>query len=214
MEIKGWQKGLFFGSIGALIIYLQRDKIFRGLNIVKNGYNEFTKRLIAFADPFAGKIREVGDNAGFSNSVFQSMMKNIGWWSGAQWCMYFAKAMHYQAFEGKPEVQAWIKKNFTGSSQESFVNAKNDKTGTYTVVTSGKPKIGDIFILQHYNAPDTGHAGIVKAVHETTYDTIEGNTSKAGVSDGQGVFNLTRKIAYGEKQKGTTLVLRGFIRKT
>jgi hypothetical protein len=210
MQIKTWQKVAFFGSIGALILFIKRQPIINGAKYVKNKLTDF---ITSFSNSFAGKIKEIGDNAGFSDDVFQNMMKKVGWHSGEQWCMYFAKAMHYEAYKDNPTEQSKINKILNGLSQLSFKNAENDNTGTYTTIKSGKPKVGDIFILQHYDAPSTGHAGIVRAVHENTYDTTEGNTSLKGVSDGQGVYNLTRPIAYGVKQPHSTLVLRGFIRK-
>ena len=121
MKIKTWHKVLFVGSIVAFALYYKR-------NAIKN-YFDFSKISSYLSNKWVG-IKEVGNNAGFSSSVFEQMMKNVGWKSSDQWCMYFAKAIHYESYKDKPNIQEKIKKILTGSTQESFVNAKNDKTAS------------------------------------------------------------------------------------
>ena len=199
MEIKTWQKVAFVGSIVAFIVYKKRHAI--------------SKNIGDFVSNYAMKwlgTEEVGNNNGFANDVFQAMMKKVGWRSGEQWCMYFAKAIHYDTF---PKDREKINKILNGSSQLSFANAKNDTSGTYSVVTSGKPRKGDIVIYQHTNNKATGHAGVVVGVGDTSFTTIEGNTNDKNISDGDLVAKKTRPLAYGKTLSGSTLALRGFIRK-
>jgi hypothetical protein len=125
--------------------------------------------------------------------------------------MFFAKAIHYNVFKNNPTEQAKIDKVLGGRSQESFVNAKNDQSGTYT--TSNTPKVGDIIIFQHKNTPSTGHAVVVvKVNNDNSVTTIEGNTSDKSISDGDLVAKKTRTSVVG-KSIGGDLVVRGFIRK-
>lgn len=201
MQIKLWQKVLFFGSITAFVLYYKRDTIKKLFD-----FGDISKKI---AEKWVG-IKEIGNNKAFSNDVFQSMMRAVGWSSNEQWCMYFAKAIHYDAYKDRPEVQAKIKKILNGRTQESYVNAKNDKTGTYTVVT--EPKVGDILIFQKSTDKSRGHAGVVIAVEGNNVKTIEGNTSDKNIADGDLVARKTRpkKIGAGI---GDNLYVRGFIRK-
>jgi hypothetical protein len=155
-------------------------------------------------------VGENGVNASFTNSVFQEMMKKVGWKSGEAWCMYLAKAVHMDAFK---KESANINSILTGSTQTSWNNAKNDTTGTYKVVTSGNPQKGDIAIWQNTSNPSTGHAGIVIGRSGETFKTVEGNTNLAGSREGDKVLIKERPLAYGEKISGSNLKLLGFIRK-
>jgi surface antigen len=207
MQIKTWHKVLFFGSITAFIVYASREKIYKGAKYVQQKFGDLVS---AFAGKWVG-VKEIGDNQAFGNDVFQAMMKGVGWRSTDQWCMYFAKAVHYNVFENNPKEQAKINKVLVGNTQLSFNNAKNDTSGTYT--TSNTPKVGDIVIFRHSNAPSTGHAGVVVKVNSNnTIDTIEGNTSQSNISNGEFVAKKNRTSVIG-KSIGGDLVVRGFIRK-
>jgi hypothetical protein len=203
MQIKTWQKVVFVGSIVAFALYYKRDTIKK--------YFDFSKLSKLFADKWVG-VKEIGFNKAFSNDVFQNMLRNVGWKSGEAWCMYFAKAIHFEVYKDKPQIQANIKKILSGSTQRSFVDAQNDKTGTYTTATN--PKIGDIAIWQSQSDKSKGHAGVVAKVNNNgTIETIEGNTSDKNVSEGDLVAKKIRKSGVGQGISGSALVLRGYIRK-
>lgn len=202
MKIKTWHKVLFVGSIVAFALYYKR-------NTIKN-YFDFSKISSYLSNKWVG-IKEVGNNEGFSSSVFEQMMKNVGWKSSDQWCMYFAKAIHYESYKDKPKVQAKIKKILTGNTQESFVNAQNDKTGTYT--TSTTPKVGDLLIWQRSTNKARGHVGVVTAIKKGMVETIEGNTDDKDLDNGQFVAKKIQKSAIGSKMPDSSLVVRGYIRK-
>jgi len=207
MQIKLWHKVVFFGSIGAFILYLQRDKVFKAYKYTKKAFGDLVSM---FASQWVG-VEEIGKNKAFGNKAFQSMMQQVGWHSSDQWCMYFAKAVHYSVFKDNPTEQAKIIKVLDGNTQQAFNNAKNDKSGTYT--TSDTPKVGDIMIFRHRNAPTTGHAAVVVKVNpNNTVNTIEGNTSDKSISDGDVVAKKVRTSVIG-KSIGDDLVVRGFIRK-
>jgi hypothetical protein len=203
MQIKTWQKVVFVGSIVAFALYYKRDTIKK--------YFDFSKLSKLFADKWVG-VKEIGFNKAFSNDVFQNMLRNVGWKSGEAWCMYFAKAIHFEVYKDKPQIQANIKKILSGSTQRSFVDAQNDKTGTYTTATN--PKTGDIAIWQSQSDKSKGHAGVVAKVNNNgTIETIEGNTSDKNVSEGDLVAKKIRKSGVGQGISGSALVLRGYIRK-
>jgi surface antigen len=207
MQIKTWHKVLFFGSITAFVVYASREKIFKGAKYVQQKFGDLVN---AYAGKWVG-VKEIGENQSFGNEVFQEMMKAVGWHSSDQWCMYFAKAIHYNVFDKNPTEQAKINKVLIGNTQQSYNNAKNDTSGTYTI--SDTPKVGDIVIFRHSNVPSKGHAGVVVKVNSNnTIDTIEGNTSEKSISNGDVVAKKNRTSIIG-KSIGGDLVVRGYIRK-
>lgn len=207
MKIKLWQKIVFFGSIGALILYVQRDRVKRGYTYIKSKFGDLIE---SFASEWVG-VKEIGNNKAFGNDVFQAMMKNVGWSSSDQWCMYFAKAVHYEVYKDDREN---IKNILVGNTQRSFEKVKKDTTGTYKAIESGTPVRGDIAIFQNSNAPDTGHAAVVVKVNsDGTMNTIEGNTSSKSIQDGDTVARKVRPAIIGKKISSSNLQLRGFIRK-
>ena len=209
MQIKTWHKVVFFGSIGGLILYIQRDKIFKAYKYTKQAFGDLVSM---FASKWLG-VNEIGNNQAFGNEAFQTMMSQVGWHSSDSWCMYFAKAVHYNVFKNNPTEQAKIDKVLGGNTQQSFNNATNDSTGTYTTIKSGSPKVGDIAIFRHSNTPSQGHAAVVVKVNSNgTMDTIEGNTSDTNISNGEFVAKKNRTSEIG-KSIGGDLLLRGFIRK-
>lgn len=166
-------------------------------------------RAAYYASKWVG-ITEEGANQGFSNKAFQQMMKDIGWRGGEQWCMYFAKLVHVNTF---PKEADKIRKILVGNTQNSFKNALNDKTGTYKVITSGRPQRGDIVIWQRTNDTSKGHAGVVVGFKGDKMITVEGNTNLAGAAEGDAVLKKERPMEIGKTIPNSTLRLRGFIRK-
>jgi len=150
-------------------------------------------------------ISEIGNNQGFSNAVFQKMMKDVGWTSGESWCMYLLKAVYLAAY---PKKAAAIARVLNPSTQQSWKNAKaNPELFIVLDKPTDKPHVGDIVIWQSTKNAALGHSGIVKHVPGTT---VEGNTSLQGVREGQGVFEMQRKLVPGTTEG--TLKLLGFLR--
>lgn len=207
MQIKTWHKVLFFGSITAFVIYAGREKIFSGAKYVQRKFGDLVS---AIAGKWVG-VKEIGENQAFGNDVFQAMMKKVGWKSSEQWCMYFAKAVHTEAFKDNPAELSKINKILNGSTQLSYDYAKNDKSGTYIV--SSTPKKGDIQIYRN-NATGKGHAGVVTEVNSNnTVLTIEGNTSDNNIADGDYVAKKVRPSKVGTYLPNSNLYVRGYIRK-
>jgi hypothetical protein len=192
-KISTFSKVLFGGSIALVAILIIR----------------YRYRAAKIAKQWVG-ITEKGFNASFSNDVFQAMMKAVGWKSGEAWCMYFAKAIHVETFKKEKDK---INKILNGSTQLSWQNAKKDTSGTYKVITSGKPQRGDIVIWQNIKDTSKGHAGVVVAREGDTFKTIEGNTNIGGSSEGDKVLLKTRQLNYNKTEPNSNLKLLGFIRK-
>ena len=172
------------------------------------------KKVARLALLFQG-IEEVGNNAGFSNETFEKMMRDIGWKNGEAWCSYFAKVAYLYAL---PKLADDINKWFGGSSQATFDNVKNGKSEEFEVITSGRPKKGDIVIWQRINSPSQGHVGIVTKTYlnsPTKFDSIEGNTNYDPAFSGEGelvgIVPHDTEIGSADSQY-PSLKLRGFIR--
>lgn len=150
-------------------------------------------------------ITEIGNNQGFSNAVFQQMLKTVGWKSGESWCMYLVKAVYLTAYPAREKQIAGI---LTPSTQQSWKNAMaHPELFIVLDQPADKPHVGDIAIWQSTKNASLGHAGIVTKLPGTT---AEGNTSEQGVREGQGVFQMQRKLVPGTTEG--TLKLLGFLR--
>lgn len=150
---------------------------------------------------------EVGNNQGFASAVFEQMMRDVGWHGGEAWCMYFVKAMYMSAFVRRAAV---ISKILTGSTQTSLKNAI-DNPDVFKVITEGRPQVGDIAIWQNIHDPGKGHAAIVyRKDHGDYYQTIEGNSSAGGSSEGERVTKGNRLLVPGTVEG--SLKLLAFIR--
>lgn len=152
-------------------------------------------------------------NYGFDDPVFEADMKSVGWVRNYQWCMLFAKLMWKKALQGTVYWQ-YAEKLITPSSQSTWANFSNDKSGLFNVSTT--PQIGSIVIWQDYTKagfphdPLQGHAGIVVGVGEKSFSTIEGNsTNDPNERNGTGVFLKKTRLYSFDKIDG--LRLRGFI---
>lgn len=190
-------KMLIFIPIAAAVLIYNRKKI--------------ADLIESFSSKWIG-VEELGTNKAFGNHVFEQMMKNVGWHSTDQWCMYFAKAVYFEIFKKDRDI---MQKLFSGNGNTAFDRVKKDTSGTFEAIENGKAQRGDIAIFYHANNRTTGHAAIVTKVNEDgTMNTIEGNTSDKSISDGDTVARKIRPAIIGKQIKGSDLVLRGFIRKT
>lgn len=172
--------------------------------------NRIVRRAKFFED-----VQEIGDNQSFADQTFQDMLATAGWKSGEEWCMYFAKAVYLKALPNQSEN---INK-MTGSTQGSFNSVKNGKVPNFTIITSGRPRRGDIAIWQNKANPSKGHAGVVikttSKEFPSGFTTIEGNTEANAdfYGSGQSVRIVEHNLDYGQTAKSyPSKTLRGFIR--
>lgn len=176
------------------------------------------KRIVRHAKKFLG-IDEIGDNAGWNDPDFEKKLKSVGWTKGAQWCVFFAKAMFADVY---PELKTKVFNGkkiidyITGSSQETYANMQKlekETGGMFKVV--GAPRPGDLIVWQNYDKTgkpqSTGHVGIVTKVKGDTFSSIEGNTSELGNT--QETVNK-KEHSLGEFKKTTGLRLKGFVHYT
>ena len=166
------------------------------------------RRSVQAAKAFIGQQEKSG-NTGFQSEEMERLMREVGWRYGDAWCVYFVKLMWFMT---APEwLKPKIKKAISGNSQQTWDNAQRDPA----FVTSRLPRPGDIAIWQNMRngqGLSNGHAGIVKRVNVNNFVSIEGNTTKEGISS-EGIEVAERVRGYDfDIQNG--LRLKGFVRFT
>jgi len=203
------KKYLVYGAVGLVVIggiayYMLEPK----------------NAIVREAHKYLG-AEEYPNNAGFKSPAFEKKMNSIGWYTGAQWCSFFAKLVFTKALIGKRKELA--EQLISGSSQQTWANFKADKSGLFE--TSDKPKRGSLVIWQSYTAPAQGHVGIVVDPAKKFFKTIEGNSNFVVVNlrdlkknikkDNDKVIKATEsegKVSYHIRQyTGDGMKLLGFV---
>ena len=175
------------GAIG-VILFNRRQRIRRVTNLLDG-------------------ISETSPNKKFSDATWEQWLKDVGWKSGEQWCMYYSKRVLMEAFKKDAEA---INKALGGSTQSSYNLVKSGASPLFEI--SQSPKVGDIAIWQRTTNPAFGHAGVVRRVYrDGTMEVSEGNVTIDKAIEGVGKFNHDSKIG-SKHSSGSTLALRGFIR--
>lgn len=176
--------------------------------------NHRKKRIANVSKLYTG-VEETGNNQGFNNAVFEKMMREVGWTSGAQWCSFFAKMVVSNAL---PNLREDIDKWFSGNSQSTYNNVANGKSEKFEIVQNGLPKKGDVIIWQTKSNASTGHVGVVTKTYPGEphkFLAVEGNTNYDPDfnGDGQLVDTVPHNTKVGEQDSVyKTKILRGFIR--
>jgi hypothetical protein len=185
------------------------------LGIVGLTFINYRKKRIKNVSKLYMGIEETGNNQGFNNAVFEKMMREVGWTSGAQWCSFFAKMVVANAL---PNLREDIDKWFSGNSQTTYNNIVNGKSEKFEIVKNGLPKKGDVIIWQTKNNTSTGHVGIVTKTYlgePHKFLAVEGNTNfdPEFNGDGQLVDTVPHNTKVGDQDSVyRTKILRGFIR--
>ena len=149
--------------------------------------------------------KEKPNNSGFHDRQLELDMLAVGWQPGWAWC---ACILEKWAWEAYPERKDKIKGLFVASAVNTFRNLVNAGFEKYDV-----PVEGSLVFWQKYEdgkAQWTGHTGVVsEVISETTFKSIEGNTSNSGSRNGDGVYELTRTV---KKEVHDGLKVIGFIK--
>jgi hypothetical protein len=158
--------------------------------------NQTGKKIIKEAEKYIG-IKEIHPNKGWDNRYFQSLMTNIGWKVGWDYCVLFTKLVLLRALRGKKHAIA--AKLFNASSQTTWQNLlKNKDLGLYKLSKNAKP--GSIAFYKHMQKEWRGHADIVLSVDDDSFKVISANGSV-------GVEVKTRKYTFNSN----TFRLLGFV---
>lgn len=165
---------------------------------------DLTSTILRVAKSYIGQ-KEKPNNSGFIDPLFEKKQKARGWINGQAWCAYTAELIYYDAFtECDPCSIPLINKYFSGSTLQTF---KNFKASPEFKVRAW-PVLGAVVIWQH-GSGSTGHAGVVTWFDETTFKSVEGNTSEDGSREGTIVRENKHEIV--KPYQARSLNLLGFI---
>jgi len=89
-------------------------------------------------------VREIGNNVGFDNKIFEKKLKEVGFKPGYQYCTFFVKMVLKDA--GYKKLLSYI----NGSSRTSFEKLKN-APGTKFITEWKQAKPGDIAFYKWTN---------------------------------------------------------------
>jgi hypothetical protein len=117
--------------------------------------------------------------------------EGTGWF----WCMGFVQAIVDQAasVQGK-DFRSLMPLTYSCDTLGTMGSNKKLLT-RYTEIRKDPSvvKPGDIFLVQK-TSNDWFHTGLVIDVHDSVFETIEGNTNEDGSHNGIGVFRRTRNF--------------------
>jgi len=157
------------------------------------------KEIVKIANSYLGQT-EISGNRGFINKDFEKKMREVGFYTGAPWCMFFCRWVW---------KEAGIKfDRISPSSVSTMRNATKDKTWF------AEPKIGSIAIFRTFvngKPQATGHGAIVVSVGEGIYSTVDGNTNDKGGREGIMVAVRNRHLNADSWTKNNGLRLMGFV---
>ena len=160
--------------------------------------------LIATATAEANKgVREIGKNAG---PDVEKYLHCLGMTKGSPWCAAFVSWCVMQS-RGLAKPPKWC----SGSAVSLFQMSGNSKTCVKVTPVDAdfKSKVKPGYIWSRAQDPAAaaaarkgswcqGHTGIVVAVDDIGWHTIEGNTNAAGSREGDGVYRKTHKWSDAE----------------
>jgi len=156
-------------------------------------------------------FREIGQNEGFEDDLFQKYMIGRGWESGMAWCSFFAELVYWGTYIDR---QKELDKLFNGSAVQTYHNFK--KAG-WSI--SGVPAPGSLAVWQKYQQGVKqwqGHIAIVESSKiiiegvesKGEITTIDGNSNEDGSRNGYMVARVTRVLNW-EENNGLRIL--GFI---
>jgi CHAP domain/Putative peptidoglycan binding domain len=173
------------GKIGSL----SWGALFGTSIVVENTTSALLKKAIEIATTQIGITEHGGNNYG---PEVKKYLASVGLGQGNPWCMGFV----YWCFN---EAATQLNKNNpllkTASTRNHWDNAICKKIKVADAVNNpALIKPGFIFIYKTSLGSYTGHTGIVTRVEDLYIHTIEGNTNSGMSSEGDGVYEVKRKI--------------------
>ena len=154
-------------------------------------------KISKIAKSYIGQL-ERSPNLGFKDEAFEIKMKSVGFYSGAPWCLFFARLVWKEAGQDIKKISA-----------SSFRCADLNKDNWHAV-----PVVGAIAIFWTYKNKKyqgNGHGCVVVSIESTSeYTTVDGNTTDKGGREGIIVAIRNRHL---NKESWTKdgLQLKGFI---
>lgn len=146
--------------------------------------NAFVTGTLARATSQEGVREEWGANRG---KMVNTFLRSVGHAPGAPWCAAFV----YWCISEEAAVRK-IEPPLLRTAWCPAIYSWAEAAG----ILHDRPQVGDAFLTLVWEGGRqwASHIGLVTAVHDATFDTIEGNTNNALSSEGDGVYAKTRRI--------------------
>lgn len=157
--------------------------------------------IVTIAKSYIGQ-KEISGNKGFINKDFEKKMKDVGFYTGAPWCGFFAMLVWKEAGQSLTLL----------SSASRLIIDRATKAGNW----NSAPVPGAVIVWASFKNGKrltTGHIGIVTDVHNNgiDYSTVEGNTTDKGGREGIMVAIRHRHLTDDKWTTKNGLRLMGFV---
>lgn len=166
------------------------------------------EKIVSIARSYIGQ-EEVLGNLGFKDAQFEEKMKEAGWEVGQAWCAYLGESVWRQGYGESHPLYKTISRLFSASALSTYYNFANSKQ----FKTGSVPYPGALVIWKHGTDPakHTGHLGIVTSAADTTFLSVEGNTTgdDPNMREGYIVAEKKHNLFAPASPKGLNLV--GFV---
>lgn len=137
------------------------------------------ERLVEIARADIGQ-REKPGNMGFKDSLFEKLMRAVGWWTTAAWCDFAAEKWWKEGYKDFADIVALLDSIFTGSTLRSFSNFQ--KSGRFVI--DKIPELGGLVYWKHSRT--TGHVALITECRtgSVRFHHVAGNTNNDGSREG------------------------------
>jgi len=162
-------------------------------------------RIVEAARSYIGMMEKPG-NKGWEDPKFEAKMVEVGWKVGHAWCAYQAELIWKEAYGEKHPLWKSLDRLFSPSAVSTYGNFH----GSGSFKTGSAPRVGALAVWRH-GTGWTGHIGVVVFVEtkSTRFETVEGNTNKAGEREGLATLLKSRRTGLAPTAWGLNLI--GFV---
>lgn len=166
-------------------------------------------KIVEIAQSYLGQ-REITGNKGFIDKVFEKKMRGVGFYTGAAWCLFFARLVWKESGQSLTYTDKNGKEHDLITPSALGTMRAADAADNWHV----EPVVGAIAIFRMFkggNPLQTGHGCVVTSVGDGIYSTTDGNTTDKGGRDGVLVAIRNRHLNAESWTKDDGLRLMGFV---
>lgn len=131
-------------------------------------------------------VREIGNNLGFNDPLFEQRLRAVGWRPPYAWCGFYVKSIYKEVYGHLEIWEDLYQDTLSGGVLAMWRNAKYKG-----LPTSDAPVLGGIACWE--TAGGRGHTGIpTRIIDDFHFWDIEGNTNSVGSREGDCVLEKRR----------------------
>lgn len=168
------------------------------------------KKIVEIAYSYVGE-KETAGNSGFVSKKFLQEMQQAGWQRGWAWCACFVELVWTKAYAGETQYPHKFEQAVKLITPSAVATWNNFKAIGHTSATP----VEGALVVWRQGLGWSGHIGIVTKVGKEAlkpndlFQTVEGNTNKAGGREGEVVAIKDRRLQFTNSKAGLNLL--GFI---